>query len=261
MSQEGTIKGSGQQDEPVRKTKAEILEEQNAALLKRLEELEKKIETNTSKSDAKELAEAIRDAVSDAVGSSGPVIANNKDKSQFSPEDYDKNGVTYFCYQYCRVMNTARVGGMEYPLPPNGPILFEYQSSLPTPGTGRESNYIILSAYTSYSKSEQEWIEGHPDFKSGVITRKMMIDADPEKIKRANRRAKFASAVNNWTPVQVAQNALNYGIQVTSDVEYMRIEIMEKMLDQEMNAEAEATRKIVAESTKEKYISSAPAGA
>ena len=263
MSNEGTIKGSGQHEEPVKKTKAEILEEQNAALLKRLEELEEKVSATTSGSGAKELAEAIRDAVSDAVISSSPnlSIANNKDKKEFSPEDYDSNGVTYFCYQYCRVLNTAKVGGVEYPLPPNGPILFEYQSSLPAPGTGRETNYIILSAYTSYSKEEQNWIENHPDYKTGVITKKMALNADPEKVKRANRRARFASAVNAWTPVQVAQNALAYGVQVTSDVEYMRIEIMEKMLDQEIKSETEMTRKLVAESTKEKYISAAPTGA
>ena len=255
---EGKITGSGKQEEPVKKTKAEILEEQNAAMMKRLEELEAKLSAQSSKSDTKELAEAIRDAVQ---STAGPAIANNKDKKEFSPEDYDQNGATYFCYQYCRVLNTAKVGGVEYALPPNGPILFEYQSSLPTPGTGRETNYIILSAYTSYSKEEQKWIENHPDFKTGVITKKMMLNADPDKIKRANRRARFAGAVNALTPVQVAQNALAYGVQVTQDVEYMRIEIMDKMLDQEIRAESEATRKLVAESTKETYISSAPAGA
>jgi hypothetical protein len=255
---EGTIKGSGQKDEPVKKTKAEILEEQNAALMKRMEELEAKLSAHSPKSDTKELAEAIRDAVQ---STAGPAIANNKDKKEFSAEDYDQNGATYFCYQYCRVINTAKVGGVEYPLPPNGPILFEYQSSLPTPGTGRETNYIILSAYTSYSKEEQKWIENHPDFKTGVITKKMMLNADPEKIKRANRRSRFASSVNAWTPVQVAQNALAHGVQVTQDVEYMRIEIMDKMLDKEMHAESEATRRMVAESTKETYIASAPTGA
>lgn len=258
MSEQGSIKGTGSSEEKKQPTRAELLQQELEQLRKEFSDFKKASESK-DKSANTDLAQAIRDLA--GVSDGKPRIANDMQKGDFDSEDYDEVGKTYFAYMFTRVLTTTKVGGRTYPEPPFGAIILQYQSSLPAPGSGRENNYIQLSAYTSHSKKEQAWIEGHPDFKAGIVTIRLSTKLSLDDVHKANKRSRFASVAATWTPTEVARHAHQYGVDIVDDVDYMRNKIVDKLIEAEDKRAEETSRRIVAESSKEKYLESAAPGA
>ena len=79
------------------------------------------------------------------------------------PSDILEEGVTFFSHQVAYVIADDKRDGHNVRTPFGRAIKFTYQSTRQVK-TGNETRLHNLSTYTSYSKTEVEWIESHKFF-------------------------------------------------------------------------------------------------
>ena len=171
------------------------------------------------------------------------------------PEDVLDEGVTFFSHQVFYVIADDKRNGHNVRTPFGKPIIFMYQSTRQVKH-GNETKLHNVSAYTSYSKKEVEWIREHKFF--GTIffsthTKAMSVDAI-----KASRLAKIIITLQRYEVHKVVKMARDLGIEPSQDIQGLRIAIANMQAEREMKAEEQSNLIKVRESIIEKDILTAP---
>jgi hypothetical protein len=229
-----------------------------AALKKQLEASEKKF--NDFKS---ETAALIEKTVRESLAAMKPSPSADGVTDAIDEDDYDEEGKYYFSYRAATCLTGYMKNGKIF----NNPMadidretgipkatLFMYMGHK-TSGVGdiKEQQSIVLCHYCSRSKKEQAWIEGHPEYRGGVIFSdvRRATNATSDKAARAAVAARMLSIANTWTPSQVAAKARQAGIEVGTDVEWMRMELVDKMVGDELSTAEQMSKRIARDNTRD----------
>ena len=171
------------------------------------------------------------------------------------PSDILEEGVTFFSHQVAYVIADDKRDGHNVRTPFGRAIKFTYQSTRQVK-TGNETRLHNLSTYTSYSKTEVEWIESHKFF--GTIffsSHKKAFSTDAVK---ASRLAKIIITLQRYDVHKVVKKAKGLGIEPSEDINALRIAIANMQAENEMVAEAKSNQIRVREAVIEGEILKEP---
>ena len=160
-------------------------------------------------------------------------------QEDIDPEDQLEQGVTFFCHQTGHVIVDDKRQGHPVRTPFGEPILFQYQSTKSVK-TGRETKLQTLSAYTSWSKMEVNWLKEHSLFGS------MFFENHQHALSMDGRRAAILAqmmiTLNTYEPHKINKIAKQNGIPASIDVAGLRLAIAIQQADKQIVAEDEANQ-------------------
>jgi len=236
--------------------------EKEAALLAEVAKLKKQLEKKeTPKEDinsivAAEVAKALKAMKAD--------MPSQADANAIAEDDVDEDGKYYFSYRYATALTGYMFGGKMCDNPmaeidsetnKRKAIVFLYMGHKTTKVGGdiREAESIVLCHYCSRSKAEQAWIENHPEFKGGIIFTdvRRATGASALQASRAAIAARILNSVNIMPPTQVAAKAKQYGIPVTTDVDAMKVQIVDFLVEAEIEQAKGLSQRIAKDASRE----------
>lgn len=124
-------------------------------------------------------------------------------------------------------------------------IFFEYVTTNRTQN-GKDNITVPLSTYTCKSLIERDWIRQHSMY--GSLIFESTTQAASADALRAVRMAQILSVVKDYDQPKLIVEARRYGVEFTGNVEVTRLNLVERMLEKEAQAQ-EANQKRILEET------------
>lgn len=217
-----------------------ISKEQFNALMARIGELESKsgskiISEPQSVDNAllKQLSDALLRKDNLSVFGDGNKYVSEKD---IDPADRlnDEEAVTFFAHKIAYVIVDDLRDGHPVRTPFGRPIILKWQSGKVIT-KGKEQNIINLSAYTSYSKKEVDWLRKHRLF--GVIFFESIKDAINVDHLRAHKIAKYMGNLMNMDGNKLVTTAQRLQLPMETDVHKLRIMLASYYADEDIKKE------------------------
>lgn len=176
------------------------------------------------------------------------VFVNEQD---IDAEDFDENGVLFCAYSTGYFIVDDVKQGLPISTPYNNVLTFMFQGHNKTRDSkGRE----VLNSYCSYlsrSKKEQEFLRKHRFF--GIKFFESAKDALSATSMEAQRLVKFIDAVMSMDQGQIIAACKSKGINITNDMQKMRVTLANTMLEESENAKTQAYKNIL-EANKEEEL-------
>ncbi len=182
------------------------------------------------------------------------------ENSYTRPEDIDPNdrleeGVTFFSHQVAYIIADDKRDGHNVRTPFGTAIKFVYQSTKAVKH-GNETRLHNLSAYTSFSKMEVEWIMKHKFY--GTIFFSNHASALGTDAVKAGKLARIIIVLQRYDVNKIVRIAQGLGIPPNEDISVLRTVVANKMAEDEMEAEKQSNQVRVKEAIIEKDILTQP---
>lgn len=194
--------------------------------------------------------------------------ANKKDKEidyeagileeEIDKDDYDEKGVRFTCPAGGYVLSDDIRKGQRVVLPyRKKTILFEHASTRRT-GSGRYSVAVPISAYTSHSLKEIQWIRDHSLF--GIVFYETTNDAANADAIRATKLARIMGHIRNYEHIELIRACKQHDITPDEDAAITRSKLALKIIhiEEELEKTSSATR--LAETNKHQMLVSNNSG-
>lgn len=215
------------------------------AYIKKLEQKIDELQNNRASSSVDQLASALRSAS----GKNAEIdYSNGIEADQIPVDDFDKEGVL-FCAPYSGyvIVDDKRQGHV-VKLPYNKKsIVFSFQGER-RHQRGKYQELSVFSSYISHSKKEQEWLRNHSLYNVAFYENTNL--ALNSNSLRAQKMSRVMSVLKAYTTPDILKRCEEHNVPKSNDLNLMRYNLAEKMIDREIEMEKEMTRKIVEDTQK-----------
>jgi hypothetical protein len=250
------LEKSEEKDEPVKEVKADKAESQEEMIpMSKVQELvDQSVADAVKGGGSSELIKALTEAITNSKNSG--VTQDKYDELSYAqpadigPEDMLEDPVTFWATGVLLVIGDDKKNRVNIPAP-YGVVTFKPQGEKRVQ-RGKETDIQILSTYNSYSKKESEFLQNHTMFGSAFFMKSdhaLSVDT-----RYTAKIASYAQALRNTEAYNIIQQAKAKGLQVTDDVDGMRLQLATIQAKKDMEAYTQAELVTLKENDKDALL-------